>query len=112
MKTKWIVCTALSAVFSCAVANAQTYKSSAGALAVETVVSGLNNPWAIAFLPDGRMLVTERPGRLRIVADGKLVRIAQMVYQSGFNVANSERTLTRDNLGPRTGKGNSGRIEK
>ena len=42
----------------------------------------------------------------------KLVRIAQMVYQSGFNVANSERTLTRDNLGPRTGKGNSGRIEK
>jgi aldose sugar dehydrogenase len=33
-----------------------------------TVVSGLDNPWAIAFLPDGRMLVTERPGRMRIVA--------------------------------------------
>ena len=33
----------------------------------ETVVSGLQNPWAIAFLPDGRFLVTERPGRLRVV---------------------------------------------
>ena len=52
--------------------SAQTYKSSAGPLAVDTVVSGLANPWAIAFLPDGRMLVTERPGRLRIAASGKL----------------------------------------
>ena len=33
-----------------------------------TVVSGLDNPWAIAFLPDGRMLVTERPGRMRVVS--------------------------------------------
>ena len=39
----------------------------------ETVVSGLQNPWAIAFLPDGRFLVTERPGRLRVVdSAGKL----------------------------------------
>ena len=45
----------------------------AGNLTVETVASGLSFPWAIAFLPDGRMLVTERPGRLRIVGkDGKL----------------------------------------
>ena len=37
------------------------------------VARGLVNPWALAFLPDGRMLVTERPGRMRIVgADGKL----------------------------------------
>ena len=40
---------------------------------VVTIAEGLQNPWGIAFLPDGRMLVTERPGRLRIVtADGKL----------------------------------------
>ena len=39
----------------------------------ETVASGLQNPWAIAFLPDGRFLVTERPGRLRVVEqDGRL----------------------------------------
>lgn len=38
-----------------------------------TVAEGLDKPWAIAFLPDGRMLVTEKPGRLRIVAqDGQL----------------------------------------
>jgi aldose sugar dehydrogenase len=33
----------------------------------ETVAKGLEHPWALAFLPDGRILVTERPGRLRIV---------------------------------------------
>lgn len=38
-----------------------------------TVASGLNHPWSIAWLPDGRMLVTERPGRLRILGkDGTL----------------------------------------
>jgi len=42
-------------------------------VAVTTVAGGLEHPWSLAFLPDGRMLVTERPGRLRIVArDGKL----------------------------------------
>jgi aldose sugar dehydrogenase len=38
-----------------------------GNLRVETVAKGLEHPWALAFLPDGRMLVTEKPGRLRIV---------------------------------------------
>jgi glucose/arabinose dehydrogenase len=43
------------------------------ALQPEVVARGLDQPWALAFLPDGRMLVTERPGRIRPVsADGKL----------------------------------------
>src|SRR5215510_15998404 len=51
---------------------AQTFRSSAGDLQVETVARGLSHPWGLAFLPDRRMLVTERPGRLRIVTrDGK-----------------------------------------
>jgi glucose/arabinose dehydrogenase len=51
----------------------QRFASSAGELVVETVASGLENPWGLAFLPDGRMLVTERPGRLRLIGtDGKL----------------------------------------
>ena len=51
----------------------QPFPSSAGALDVETVASGLDHPWALAFLPDGQLLVTERPGRMRIIAaNGKL----------------------------------------
>ena len=40
---------------------------------VVTVAEGLDHPWSIAWLPNGDMLVTERPGRLRIVRDGKLL---------------------------------------
>jgi aldose sugar dehydrogenase len=50
-----------------------TFASSAGQLEVQTVATGLVHPWALAFLPDGKMLVTERPGRMRIVSpEGQL----------------------------------------
>src|SRR5687768_14960515 len=50
-----------------------TPKSSAFNGRVTEVARGLEHPWGLAFLPDGRMLVTERPGRLRIVGrDGRL----------------------------------------
>ena len=50
-----------------------TFASSAGQLEVQTVASGLVHPWALAFLPDSKMLVTERPGRMRIVSvEGQL----------------------------------------
>ena len=42
-------------------------------LATKIIATGLEHPWALAFLPDGRYLVTERPGRMRVVeADGRL----------------------------------------
>jgi glucose/arabinose dehydrogenase len=41
-------------------------------LRVVVLARGLNNPWSIAFLPDGNMLVTERPGRIRIIRNGVL----------------------------------------
>jgi len=38
-----------------------------GKLHVRTIVKGLEHPWGLTFLPDGRMLITERPGRMRAV---------------------------------------------
>jgi len=59
---------------ACSVSQAQIVPSSAGPLSVETFARGLDHPWAIAFLPDSRLLVTERPGRMRMVAkDGKVL---------------------------------------
>lgn len=42
-------------------------------LVVETVAGGLVVPWGMAFLPDGALLVNERPGRIRLIRDGELV---------------------------------------
>lgn len=65
--SQWIYARAaiiLIAVFSMSqIASAQNVRS-------ETVASGLQNPWAVAFLPGGRFLVTERTGRLRVVEPG------------------------------------------
>ncbi len=55
------------------VAAQQIERSAAHAFRIVTLARGLEHPWGLAFLPDGRMLVTERPGRLRVVAaDGAL----------------------------------------
>jgi len=51
---------------------AQTVQSAEHAFRVVTLVRGLEQPWGLAFLPDGRLLVTEKAGRLRIAANGKL----------------------------------------
>jgi glucose/arabinose dehydrogenase len=53
-------------------ATAQTVESSAGPLTATILTEGLDHPWALGFLPDGRMLVTERTGQLRIIDDGEV----------------------------------------
>lgn len=66
---------------------AQDFPSELGIVRVTTVADGLEHPWAVAVLPSGRMLVTERPGRMRIVtADGAVsvpLQGVPAVYASG-----------------------------
>ncbi len=74
------------ALFLALPAVAQVIPSEKGAVRVTTLVRGLEMPWAIAFLPDGRLLVSERPGRLRLVANGALSAPLQgvpKVYDNG-----------------------------
>jgi glucose/arabinose dehydrogenase len=69
----WSLVSATLAGAGPALAVDETFRTEQGSIRVETVADGLEHPWGIEMLPDGRMLVTERPGRLRIVApDGTL----------------------------------------
>ncbi len=61
----------LAAAFSVP-ARSQEFNSEEHTIRAEVVAKGLEHPWAVAFLPDGRILITERPGRIRIVRDGSL----------------------------------------
>lgn len=59
-----------------ALSERQTLRTEYQAIGLERIVGDLEHPWAIDFLPDGRMLVTERPGRLSIIdEDGNVERV-------------------------------------
>ena len=64
---------ALSIAAMAANAHAETIDSRWATVQVETIAEGLAHPWGLAFLGNGRLLITERPGHMRIVeADGSL----------------------------------------
>ena len=73
-RTCLLVGVTLSALtFPSALVSQDVQRSALHDYRVVTVAEGLMNPWSIAFLPGGDMLVTERPGRLRIVRNGKML---------------------------------------
>ena len=74
LRTPLAAALAASLLFAAsATAASREFPSEHGNVRVTPLAEGLEHPWGLAFLPDGRMLVTERPGRLRIVSpDGTL----------------------------------------
>jgi glucose/arabinose dehydrogenase len=74
-------------VASFASAQSPVHRSAYHDYRVVTIAEGLEHPWSIAFLPGGDMLITERPGRLRIVRQGQLlpdpVKGVPMVFAEG-----------------------------
>lgn len=75
--TMRLLCLAVLALLLAACGNEGTAAEgstvASSGYAVETVAQGLRVPWDIAFAPDGRMFVTERWGRIRVVRDGALL---------------------------------------
>jgi aldose sugar dehydrogenase len=67
-RRSFLALAALAAAPNLAWAQGRIVQVPSGQVRVETVARGLMHPWSLAFLPDGQMLVTERPGRLRLVS--------------------------------------------
>jgi glucose/arabinose dehydrogenase len=72
LRTITVAFAGIAALLAAMPAVAQTVESSAGNITATLIAEGLDHPWALAFLPDGRMLVTERSGQLRLI-DGNAV---------------------------------------
>jgi len=72
MPSLWLA-SVLALAVSAPLAAQDVHRSAAHDFRVVTVAEGFEVPWAMAFLPNGDMLVTERPGRLRIVRNGQLL---------------------------------------
>ena len=64
-----------------AVATTITVSRISERVTAETVAEGLEIPWALAFTPDGRILVTERPGRIRVIRDAQLLEQPMAVLE-------------------------------
>ena len=83
MHVRQVIITVLTGALALAACTAEPPRpapagapASTPSLHVETVARGLDHPWDVGFLPDGSMLVTERPGRLQLVRNGTTTAVA------------------------------------
>lgn len=101
-----LLCATFAVAFSFpAAAQVGTVNTEHGAVKIENITGGLNHPWGLAFLPDGRMLVTELPGDLHIVSEDGTVSPAlkgtpQVVNQrqGGLMDVNIDPNFTENQL--------------
>lgn len=95
---QWLRTAAIAALpaIGVAVSSAQTSSPTtvaqhgASSVRVEQLAT-LEFPWGMAYLPDGRLLITEKPGRLRIFADGKLSAPVQGLPSISYRESQSEQ---------------------
>jgi len=78
MKKFWTPVTLMIMLAACTAADSNDkvqvmIETEAMTFHIDTLADGLQNPWGMEFLPDGRILIAERPGRLRIWKDGSLL---------------------------------------
>jgi glucose/arabinose dehydrogenase len=85
-----VLAAALPSLLSAQAGPPQTVSTSAGPVKVERLAS-LEFPWAVAALPDGRLLITEKPGRLRIFADGALSAPVEGVPKTSYRERKAEQ---------------------
>ena len=71
MNKKIVILTVLFSLFNFVIAD-EIYKSENHSFSIETVVDGLEYPWSMEFTSDGKIFITERPGRLRIFENDEL----------------------------------------
>lgn len=97
----WVVLAAISVATGCFRETdvGDRAAPAAASVRVETVAEGLVVPWGVAFAPDGRIFVTERPGRVRVIEDGVL-RPAPWVDLAGSVAATGEAGLMGIALAP------------
>lgn len=71
--TATLACLLAPAALALDAPDERVFKTELYTVRAVSVVTGLNHPWAMAFLPDGRMILTERRGTMRVLDGGKLV---------------------------------------
>lgn len=82
MRRMGVISVVLFSITAAAV-HAEVLKTKSGPVNVESLTK-LEFPWAMAFLPDGKLLITEKPGRLRVFSEGKLSEAIKRNSQGCF----------------------------